>query len=172
MENIKELKQKIDIQKFREKFSKKYGVNISVFVNTRKSFKMDLEILAECTLNAIHINQPEYKSIECLSYKTRKREFLSYVQAMSYMAHKERYTLTKIGSKINRDHSTILNSIKQVDNAFFTRNMMIINAYNNILKEIKAYVGNIPENLKKQVDTKSSLSAIWNEAKNGNTIKN
>ena len=47
--------------------------------------------------------------------KKREKSMVFARQAFCYLAKKEKYTLGNIGKLINRDHSTVLYSIKQVE---------------------------------------------------------
>jgi|TARA_R110000787_G_scaffold22885_4_gene66090 hypothetical protein len=168
------LTQEQEIKKFKKRILKNFGVNIHVIPEESKDFKISIEALHVCTLKALKENERDYhkhyEKIQSLSYKSRLRPFLSYVQAMSYIAYREGYSKTAIGNSINKNHATIINSVKQMDNAFFTKDKAMMKAFNNILKEIHNYVGNLPENFKKQINSKPNISFAWNEAKNSNTF--
>jgi hypothetical protein len=164
------LTHKEEIYAFKERILKTYGINIHIMVEERAEFKIHLDVLHACALKALKNNEPLFDNIESLEHRTRLRPYLVYVQAMSYIAFKEGYSKTDIGRTIKRDHATIINSIKQVENAFFTSEFMVIEAFNNITKEIRAYVGTLPENIKTQINTKSGISSVWNEAKNYRAI--
>jgi len=168
------LTQEEEIKEFKERILKNFGINIHVIAEAAEDFKISIEALHVCTLKALKENEPDYHrhygEIQSLAYKSRLRPFLVYVQAMSYIAYREGYSKTAIGKSINRDHATIINSVRQVDNAFFTKDKMMMKAFNNIIKEIHNYVGTLPENIKKQINAQSSVPPIWNEKKNYRTV--
>ena len=47
------------------------------------------------------------------------------------MAFKQGHNKSNIGKYINRHHGTVINSIQQIENSFFTKELAIINMYNN-----------------------------------------
>jgi hypothetical protein len=171
MTKNQEVAQEIMIEKFREKFFVKYGAIVNIMVETKQNYKLNLNVFVTCTLRALRKNEIEFENIKDLKVRTRKKEFVAYIQVMSYMAHKEKFTKTSIGIKIKRDHSTIISSIKKVEDGFYSKDKLILKAFNNIKKEIKNYVGNLPEDVKEQIIAKSSFSLIWDEAENCNTNK-
>jgi len=164
------LTQEKEIKEFKERILKNFGINIHIITEAAEDFKISIQALHVCTLKALKENEPDYHrhygEIQSLAHKSRLRPFLVYVQAMSYIAYREGYSKTAVGKSINRDHATIINSVKQVENAFFTKDKMMMKAFNNIIKEIHNYVGNLPENLKEQINSKPGISSVWNEGKN------
>jgi hypothetical protein len=170
MTSNQRLTHKEEIYAFKEHILKNYGINIHVMVEELADFKINLEVLHKCALKALKDNEPLFRDVKSLEYRTRLRPYLVYVQAMSYIAFKEGYSKTDIGRVIKRDHATIINSIKQMENAFFTSEFIVIEAFNNINKEIRAYVGTLPENIKTQINTQSSIPPVWNEKKNYRAI--
>jgi len=164
------LTQEEEIVEFKERILKNFGVNIHVLVEKPADFKLTLKTIHDCSLKALKDNAPLFDNIDSLKHRTRLRSYLVYVQAMSYIAYKEGYSKTDIGRIIEKDHATIINSIKQVENAFFTGESTMISAFNNINKEIRTYVGTLPENIKTQINTKPGISPVWNEAKNHRAI--
>ena len=149
MINNQEFNQKNDIENFKQYFFKKYKREVHVTpVKSLKNVFISLETFSICTLNALHNNESNCENITTLKNKSRKRPYISYIQIMTYMAFKQGHNKSNIGKYINRHHGTIINSIQQVENYFFAKELTIINIYNNIIKEIEIHVGNIPENIK------------------------
>tara|TARA_R110002074_G_scaffold47610_4_gene122025 strand:- start:2844 stop:3356 length:513 start_codon:yes stop_codon:yes gene_type:complete len=170
MINNQRLSQKNDIENFKQYFLKKYKTKVYVTpVKSLKNTLISLETFSICTLNALHNNECDCENITTLKNKSRKRPYISYIQIMTYMAFKQGHNKSNIGKYINRHHGTVINSIQQIENSFFTKELAIINMYNNIIKEIEIYVGNIPENLKEQVDTEPSSYTVWNETQDSLT---
>jgi hypothetical protein len=170
MINNQELNQEIDIENFKQYFLKKYNKNIHITtVKLLKSQTLSLETFSICTLKAIHNNESNCEDITTLKNKSRKRPYILYTQAMAYMAFQQGYNKSNIGKHIDRHHGTIISSIKQIENYFYTNELMMLNVYSNIIKEIKLYVGNVPKNIEKQTDTQSSIYAVWNKTENSRT---
>jgi hypothetical protein len=161
---------KTDIQNFKDYFFKKYKTSIQITeIKLLKNTAISLETFSICTINALHNNEIDCEHITTLKNKSRERPYIIYVQVMAYMAFKQGHNKSNIGKYIGRHHGTIISSIKQIENYFFVKDLIMINVYNNIIKEIEIYVGNIPKNIEEQSNTESSISIIWNEAENCNS---
>ena len=171
MTNTEHLKQDEEIHAFKTKFYNRYGISLHILTREQTDFKLSLDVLHRCVISALHKNVPEFKYIKSLHIKYRKREYLVYTQLMAYMAFNEGHGKSTIGKHINRDHATITWSIKTIENNFVQKDKLSIDAYYNITKEIREYVGNLPENIKEQVNTKSGLSSIWNKTEDSSTIQ-
>lgn len=171
MTNTEHLIQEEEIQAFKDKFYNRHGISLHILTEKHTDFKLSLDVLHRCVLKALHKNEPEFQYIKSLKVKLRKREYLVYTQLMAYMAFNEGHRKLTIGKHIGRDHATVIWSIKTIENNFVQRDKLSINAYYNITKEIREYVGNLPENIKEQVDTKSGLSSIWNKTEDSSTIQ-
>ena len=85
---------------------------------------------------------------------------------MSYLAHKEGHSKTSIGKFLKRNHATVINSCKMIENGFFSNDKTVMYAYDNTLKQLEDYVGTIPKDTESKPDTKPELDPIWYEAKN------
>tara|TARA_R110002167_G_scaffold177167_2_gene376927 strand:+ start:7022 stop:7552 length:531 start_codon:yes stop_codon:yes gene_type:complete len=166
----RKLSQEIDIQQFKDYFKKEYSLNIQILQATKSNYKLDLEVFSECTLNALHKNEPEYRYIKSLTHRSRLRKYLLYVQVMSYLAYENKHTKVSIGQFIDRNHATVINSIRQVENYLFVNDDLTIGIFNNITKEIQNHVGTLSKNIKKQIDSKPSFSYVWNQTKNSTTL--
>lgn len=159
------LTQDIEIKKFKKKFLKKYGVHLYIHAAGHSDYKIALDIFEECTLVALKKDNPKYKWMDNLKYKLRERPYLVYAQAMAYLAHIAGHTKLSIGHYTNKTHATIINSVKQVENALFTKEPLLNEALHNILKEIENNVGIIPEDITSKVNSQSSVDPIWDKAR-------
>ena len=154
------------IQSFKKKFFKEYGVHLYVYSAGEPDYRIDLKTLEECTLVALKKSYPVYNYMKHLRYRTREKAYITHCHVMSYIAHNEGYTKTSIAKFLLKNHATVINSCKQVDNALFTKDKLILTALNNILKEIETYVGIVPKNFESQLDSKPSVDPIWDKARN------
>ncbi len=130
-----------------------------------------LKTLERIVLNTMHINNPDLKYIKSMIVKTRRRDIMLWVQTFTYIARKMGFTTIKIGKYINRDHATVLHSVKAVENALFTKEADLTQIYKQVLNSIKEYVGTITANSSGKDDTKSVLSALRNKKKSIITIE-
>jgi hypothetical protein len=165
MPTNQQLTQDNDIKKFKKKFFKKYGVHLYIHSAGHPNYKIALEVLEECTLMALKLDNPKYKWMENLKYKLRERPYLVYTQAMAYLGHIAGHSKSSIGHYMNKNHATIINSVKQVENALFTKEPMLNEALSNILKEIENHVGIIPEDIKSKLNSQSNVDPIWDKAR-------
>ncbi len=165
MSDNQELNQREEISLFKKSFYKNHGIKLYIYTPQDQNKKIPLGIFHDSALLALHENHPKFQSIKTLQHRTRLREFLVYVQVMSYLAHKEGHTKTSIGRFLKRNHATIINSCKMIENGFFTNDESVMNAHNNTLIKIKEYVGTISENTDDEDNTKPSPNTVWDEAR-------
>ena len=165
MPTNQQVTQQKEISEFSKRFYTKYGVKLYIYSPKETDSKVPLDVLHDSTLCALHENQPGFRYIKSLKEKVRFRDYLVYVQVFSYLANKEGYTKTRVGRYLERNHATIINSCKQVENGFFTNDKVVTNAYNNIIKQLEKDVGPISENAESKSNTEPVLDPIWNEAK-------
>ena len=165
MANNQELTQEEDISNFKKEFLKLYGVKLYIYSPTEKEKRKPISIFHDVALDALHESMPRFRNIKSLQNKTRLRDYLVYVQVMSYLAHKEGHSKTSIGKFLNRNHATVINSCKMIENGFFSKDKTVLHAYNNTLKKLEEYVGTISENDERENDTKPVPDPIWDKAR-------
>jgi len=169
MSDIQELDVKLDkqetIAQFKRTFYKTFNVKLYIYTPSEKDKKVPIGVFHEAALIALHEAHPIYSNVKSLQNRNRLRDYLVYVQLMSYMAHKEGHSKSSIGKYLKRNHATVINSCKMMENGFFTKDQHVVDAYNNIIKHLETYVGTVPENTKSKPDTKPKLDPIWHEAK-------
>ena len=157
--------QKNLIKDFKSKFYADYGINLHVFVPPKEDHKITLNILEIVTLAALYRDFPEFSYIKSLHNKLRKKEYITYVQAFSYLAYKLGYNKNRIGKYLNRTHATVINSCRRVEDGTYTKDKLTLSAYNSVIKELENYVGNLPENIKGKNDSKPISNSIWDQAR-------
>tara|TARA_B100000497_G_C7674457_1_gene407307 strand:+ start:456 stop:971 length:516 start_codon:yes stop_codon:yes gene_type:complete len=165
MSDNQELNQKKQISEFKKSFYLTHGIKLYIYTPQEKNKKIPLGIFHDSALHALHEHHPKFSNIKSLQNRTRLREFLVYVQVMSYLAHKEGHTKSSIGKFIKRNHATVINSCKMIENGFFSNDKTVVDAYNNTLIKIEEYVGTISENTNGKDNPKPSVDPIWDEAR-------
>lgn len=130
-----------------------------------------LNTLEDIVLKTMHIHNPDLKYIKSMVVKSRRRDIILWVQTFTYIGRKMGFTTTRIGKFINRDHATVLHSVKAVENALFTKEADLNQIYKQVLNSIKEYVGTITADPSGKNDTESILSALRNEKKSIITIE-
>ncbi len=166
MSKDQEVTKDLEILNFKKKFLSEYGINLYIYKEMDKKFKIELDVYMLCALSCIKEDYPQYKFVKTIREKIRFREFLVFVQVMSYLAHKDGHTKSAIGKAIRRNHASVINHIKNVGNGFFAKDKLIIYAQQKLLNKLTEHVGTIPENIKTESNTKPSFDSIWDEAKN------
>ena len=165
MANNQQLNQKQEIAEFKKSFYRTYGVKLYIYTPLEENKKIPLGIFHDSALAALHEHHPRFRRVKNLQNRTRFRDYLVYVQVMSYLAHKEGHTKSSIGKFLKRNHATVINSCKMIENGFFSNEQTVMDAHNNTLKHLEKYVGTISEDNESKDNTKSSVDPIWDEAR-------
>ena len=157
-----------EIQSFVNKFENKYNKKLQVIVselgsskvnNYTKMWKNEIDALASINitnklkelerivLHTMHELDPSLSYLDSMIVKSRRRNVLIWVQCYTYIARTIGFTTTRIGEFINRDHATVLHSVRAVQNMIDTNETDFMLAYKAVLKNIKEYVGIISTNI-------------------------
>lgn len=155
--------QDIDIKKFKKTFFDKHNVEVYVFTPDQDEYMLSMLDITTCAHAAFVENNPQYDYIKSMSSRVRYREFQVYYQCMSHLAYISGHNKTNIGKAINKNHASIINCIKMVENAFFCKDKEMIFAYKQILKQILKHVGTIPENIKRKINSQPNANLVWDE---------
>ena len=170
-----------EIQSFVKKFENKYNKKLQVIVselgsskvnNYTKMWKNEIDALANINitnklkelerivLHTMHELDPSLSHLDSMIVKSRRRNVLIWVQCYTYIARTIGFTTTRIGEFINRDHATVLHSVRAVQNMIDTNETDFMLAYKAVLKNIKEYVGIISTNIEGKNDTQSILNSL------------
>ena len=123
-----------------------------------------LEVYKKITLECIREDHPKYKKYT-FKTKSKERDFVTYIQVMSFLASNDGYSLTAVGNSIFRNHATIINSRRIISNGIETKEPSINRILKKIQTKIDDYVGIISEDIKSKPITEPELDPIWYEAK-------
>ena len=181
-----------EIQLFINQFELKYSKKLQVIVteklesskinNYTKMWKNEIDALAninitnklkeleQIVLHTIRQIDPSLSNMDSMIVKSRRRDVLIWVQCLSYIARKLGFTTTRIGEFINRDHATVLHSVKSVQNMIDTNETDYMVVHKAVLKNIKDYVGIISTNTEGENDTQSILDSLRNKEESVITI--
>tara|TARA_B110000977_G_scaffold161225_1_gene206048 strand:- start:492 stop:1007 length:516 start_codon:yes stop_codon:yes gene_type:complete len=156
--------QRNEIKKFQLDFEDKHGIELYIISSLKEGHTLTLKKFTHITKQCIAEDYPKYKNY---TYKTksRERDFVKYIQAMSFLAHTDGYSYTAIGKAVNRNHATIIHSCKLVKNCIENNDMEFIKVLNTIQKKIDKYVGTISEDFKREDVSKPVPNTIWDEAR-------
>ena len=155
------------ITDFEKKYKKKLKVTIlDVNEDNVIDDKSDIKVLEDIVVETMHKRYPELSYIKDLTVKVRRREIIMWVQAYSHLAYLLGFTKTYIGKSIDKNHATVIHSIKTSENLLSIEEKQFTEVYNLILKSIQKYVGIISTDPSEKFDTKSVLNALRNKQKN------
>ena len=158
------IKQNSQIERFKKKFYKEHNVELYILTPATSEDVLTLEKYKELTKLAMVEDHPKYKDYN-FKTKSRERDFIQYIQVMSFLADKDGYSKTAIGKAIYRNHATVINSCRTVRNGIDTKNKDLCNVLEKVQQKIDIYVGTITENNKRKDNTKSVSDPIWDEAR-------
>tara|TARA_R110001606_G_scaffold238678_1_gene386694 strand:+ start:3460 stop:3969 length:510 start_codon:yes stop_codon:yes gene_type:complete len=157
----------LEIKEFKQNFFNKHGVKVCVYSLSKRNDIQSVEVFLKCALIALHKHKPRFKDITSMSHKLRQRDFLVYLQAVSYLAWEEGHSKKAVSIHVERTHATVINSINQIENGISVGDVLIVNTINNILIELQNYVGNISNNIQEQTDTQSISNTVRYEDEGG-----
>lgn len=138
---------------------------------------LDKELMKKITLSELEdiINKfipinfkIENKIILSIKHPSRKIHLVELRHIFSHIARKMGYTLTEIGDYLNnKDHTTVINSLRQFDNWVDSGDILFISKYEEILNEVNTYIKlkengndllyNVDE---ESIDSQSTLSTV------------
>ena len=84
---------------------------------------------------------------------------------MCYIAWQDGHTKTSIARSIGKNHATVINSCRMMENAFFAKDREIIETFDKLMAKLIEYVGTVPANLEEKDDTQPMSDPIWDQAK-------
>ena len=164
MIDTQKIKQKAQIKDFKKEFYKEHNIKLFVLTPAISESKLSLSMYKKLTLLAIVEKYPRYANFT-FKTKIRERDFILYIQAMSFLANKDGYSKTSIGKAIYRNHATVINSCKTISNGIDTEDKKICDILQNLQTKIDTYVGTATKNIKRKDDTKPVSDPIWDEAR-------
>jgi len=164
MIDTQKIKQKAQIKHFKKKFYKEHNIKLFVLTPAISKSKLSLSMYKKLTLLAIVDKHPRYANFN-FKTKIRERDFILYIQAMSFLANKDGYSKTSIAKAIYRNHATVINSCKTINNGIDTEDKKICDILQDLQTKIDTYVGTATKNIKRKDDTKPVSDPIWDEAR-------
>jgi len=159
------VKSKKDIIDFKTKYKEIYGIDLYIYAKKEEKKNIHIDLYIKCALECFKEEHPYLKHINKINYKTRLRCFLIYVQTICYLANKDGWSKNFIGKKISKNHATVVNSCRRIEDGLEVNDELVVKTYYQIINKLTKYVGAIPENLKRKDQSKSSVDTIWDEAR-------
>tara|TARA_B110000967_G_C18430950_1_gene338495 strand:+ start:78 stop:545 length:468 start_codon:yes stop_codon:yes gene_type:complete len=143
-----------DINLFIEDIKSKYGINIHVVLgggvaNKKQTYLISLETLLDEAYSAMCIYNPHLENITSLKQKTRKQEVVQWAHSFSHIAWHYGYSKTAISLALDKNHATVIHSVKSVTNFLSIKDPMTTNIHNLLMNHYKDNVGNFSGNSKR-----------------------
>lgn len=137
-----------EIEQFKDSIYENYGIKLHVFFKETDTPTVSLEDLEFILVFKLKKDHPDFKKITSFrDINSRKYYLVLYRQLFCYIAHeKYGYSKSEIGRYLSKDHSTVIHSIRCINDYFDTDYRLVKALYNDISKAIKDYVGSITEN--------------------------
>ena len=172
---------KEEIASFIENMSDKYNKKLQIIVSDHTSriglnqisnahSLSKIKNLETLVINAMHIEYPEYKYVTSFVCKTRRQEYVMWMQDFSYVAWKIGYNKSYIGRFIDRNHASVIHSINQTETLLEVKDKQFVKVYNKVLNLIKNHVGIISTNTPGEDDSRSILNTLRNQEESIITI--
>lgn len=166
MSQNQQVEQRKEIEAFKKAFRKKHGVTLYVFTPSEERYRIPIDEYHKVTLAVIHENNPEFKYIKKISgTRLRKRDYVKWIQTMCYIAWQDGHTKTSIARSIGKNHATVINSCRMMENAFFAKDREIMETFDKLMSKLIEYVGTVPANLEEKDDTQPMSDPIWDQAR-------
>jgi chromosomal replication initiation ATPase DnaA len=132
------------VDEFQQNFYDKVGFRPVVIINREKDKIVQNALSLDNIKKIVDSHIPEkFKNMGCsLESKHRYREVVILRQIFCYIAKRQGYNLNPIGEKLgNRDHTTVIHSVKTATDLLAT-DPIFISIYDNIIYDIVKTYGN------------------------------
>lgn len=168
---------KVAIKRFRMQMFRKYNVDLYIKVKENSNLDtidlddgLNLQQYKNIVYESLILNYPEFKCHSSITARCREKVFVMHRQLLVYLVWQNaNYSKTSIGKSIERNHATIINGIRQVENYLETKDKLFAKVYNQVKINIEKHVGTLSNNLQEPVDTEPSSHTVWNETENSVT---
>ena len=162
---------KNEILDFIEDFESKYDKTVQVILNNGTSListediielenMSKLEKIEALVLKAMYAESPQLLYIKNFKNPTRRGEYILWKQIFSYIAWDIGFSKSIIGRYIDRNHATVIHSIKTAENLLSVEDHRFTEAYYSVINNIKDYVGIVAKNTKTRHNAKSVLNSL------------
>tara|TARA_R110001592_G_scaffold51221_1_gene157823 strand:+ start:5157 stop:5666 length:510 start_codon:yes stop_codon:yes gene_type:complete len=158
------IKQTSQIERFKKKFYREHNIELYILSPATSENELTLDKYKELTKLALVEDHPKYKNYD-FNTKSRERDFIQYIQVMSFLANKNGYSKCSIGKAIFKSHATVINSCKMVENGIDTKDRELCKVLESVQQKIDIYVGIVTENIERKNNTKPMSDPIWDEAR-------
>jgi len=164
MKNNKLTQVFLEAENFSDRIKEKYGVKLGMYLTENlRTHTISLKQLYHLVELAVEQNHPE--EVKNFNFKTtRRRVIMNYQHAFCSIAWEMLgYKKITIGEFLDKNHATVINSIRNADSFLSVNDVEFRIIYDSILKKLEEHVGFISKNTENDVNTKPVLSFIQSE---------
>ena len=129
------------VDAFKLKFKLKYGITPYVSISTKGHYngKLSLQELLEI-VNKVFEDNVNVKYQDGVFSHSRKREVVTYRHAFCKISYSLGYKLKSIAEFINKNHATVIHSIRNVDNLLKSHDFEMTRCMDELYVEIEKYI--------------------------------
>lgn len=129
------------VDAFKLKFKLKYGITPYVSISTKGHYngKLCLQELLDI-VNKVFEDNVNVKYHDGVFSQSRKREVVTYRHAFCKISYSLGYKLKSIAEFINKNHATVLHSIRNVDNLLKSNDFEMTRCMDELYVEIEKYI--------------------------------
>tara|TARA_R110000868_G_scaffold333511_1_gene594323 strand:- start:323 stop:751 length:429 start_codon:yes stop_codon:yes gene_type:complete len=130
------------IEGFKKEFLKIYKIELYIMEKKPNDLNdLTLDEYSNIIYKSLIENYSEYANCKSLGENIRKQELVMHRQLFFYIAyHAGIATKSRLGRYIGRDHATVIDGIKKVQNYLDSNDKVFLKIYNKVTKNIKEYV--------------------------------
>ena len=136
---VKEMADYVDA--FKIKFKLRYGITPYVSISTKGHYngKLSLQELLDI-INETFEKHSDVKYQDGVFSHSRKREVVTYRHAFCKISHSLGYKLKSIAEFINKNHATVIHSIRNVDNLLKANDYQMTRCMDEIYVDMERYI--------------------------------
>lgn len=129
------------VDMFKTKFKLKYGITPYVSITTKGHYngKLSLQELLD-VVNKMFETHVGAKYNDGIFSNSRKREVVTYRHAFCKISHSLGYKLKSIADFINKNHATVIHSIRNVDNLLKSNDFEMTRCMDELYVEMERYI--------------------------------
>ena len=129
------------VNAFKLKFKLRYGITPYVSISSKGHYngKLSLQELLDI-VNKVFEENVDVKYQDGVFTQSRKREVVTYRHAFCKISYSLGYKLKAIADFINKNHATVIHSIRNVDNLLKSHDFEMTRCMDELYVEIEKYI--------------------------------
>lgn len=156
------------ISKFKKKIFDSYGIKLTILTPADNVYRLTIpETAAIVNRHLVKYTLNNKKKAIDLQNKTRRDDRVLHHQVFCKLCKDMNYTLTEIGRYLDKDHSTIIYSIRRATDMIYINDNRFLTVYNSVKKDLINQIENgrnIQHTTEEGDNAKSALHVTLSEA--------